>query len=70
MKPRNKFLIGFLTAALTFGGLWATLGPRHCPNGGHYRNHCYGHDHGCYNQGDRTHFGDKDADYREHEQMH
>jgi len=29
MYRRSRFLIGFLTAALTFGGLMATLGPEH-----------------------------------------
>jgi len=29
MYRRSKFLIGFLAAALTFGGLMATLGPEH-----------------------------------------
>ena len=28
MKSRNKFLIGSLTALLTFGTLWTTVGPR------------------------------------------
>jgi hypothetical protein len=29
MYRRSRFLIGFLAAALTFGGLMATLGPEH-----------------------------------------
>jgi len=29
MYRRSRFLIGFLAAALTFGGLMATMGPEH-----------------------------------------
>ncbi len=29
MKRRTKFIIGFASAALTFGTLMATIGPRH-----------------------------------------
>ena len=29
MYRRSRFLIGFLAAVLTFGGLMATLGPEH-----------------------------------------
>jgi len=29
MYRRSRFLIGFLAAALTFGGLMATIGPEH-----------------------------------------
>lgn len=35
-KPR--FFIGFLAAAITFGTLMATIGPRH-----HRHNKCYHH---------------------------
>lgn len=70
MKPRSKFLIGFLTAALTFGGLWTTLGPRQCHHYGHYQNHYYGHHHGCHNPAEGRHLEDRDAEYREQERMH
>ena len=29
MTRRNKFIIGFAAAALTYGTLFATMGPRH-----------------------------------------
>jgi len=52
MRPRSRFLIGFATAALTFGTFMATLGPQkfgaHC---GHNRHH-HGYAHHCYNSND------------------
>jgi hypothetical protein len=47
MKPRNKFLIGFLTATLTFAGLWASIGPRHCNYYPQHGMHQSNHHHGC-----------------------
>jgi hypothetical protein len=54
MKKRSRFLIGFSTAAVTFGVLMATLGPQkfgaHCGHrlkSHHAYNHCA---HTCRNE--------------------
>jgi hypothetical protein len=38
MKRKPRFFIGFLAAAITFGTLMATIGPRHFK---HHSHHCY-----------------------------
>jgi hypothetical protein len=38
MKHKPRFFIGFLAAAVTFGTLMATIGPRHFK---HHSHHCY-----------------------------
>lgn len=38
MKRKPRFFIGFLAAAITFGTLMATFGPRHFR---HHSHHCY-----------------------------
>ena len=38
MKRKPRFFIGFLAAAITFGTLTATIGPRHFR---HHSHHCY-----------------------------
>lgn len=44
MERRNRFLIGFAAAAITFGSLMAFVGPRHFNHHGHqYRSD----GHGC-----------------------
>ncbi len=41
MRTRPKFLIVLAVAALTFGGLIKTIGPRHFNHGGcHEMKHC------------------------------
>ena len=42
MYRRSRILIGFLAAALTFGGLMATLGPEHFHRSLHWRHHHMG----------------------------
>lgn len=37
MKRKPRFFIGFLAAAITFGTLMATIGPRHYK---HHTHHC------------------------------
>jgi hypothetical protein len=37
MKRKPRFFIGFLAAAITFGTLMATIGPRHYR---HHSHHC------------------------------
>lgn len=39
MYRRSRFLIGFLAAALTFGGLMATLGPEHFHRAWYWHHH-------------------------------
>jgi len=39
MYRRSRFLIGFLAAALTFGGLMATVGPEHFHRAWHWHHH-------------------------------
>jgi fatty acid desaturase len=39
MYRRSRFLIGFLAAALTFGGLMATFGPEHFHRSMHWHHH-------------------------------
>jgi hypothetical protein len=38
MKRKPRFFIGFIAAAITFGTLMATIGPRHFK---HHSHHCY-----------------------------
>lgn len=33
MYRKSRFLVGFVTAAITFGSLWFTLGPSHFNRG-------------------------------------
>jgi hypothetical protein len=40
MKRKPRFFIGFLAAAITFGTLMATIGPRHYK---HHSHHCGDH---------------------------
>jgi len=43
MYRKSRFIIGFLAAALTFGGLMATFGPEHFErswHSHHHMNHC------------------------------
>lgn len=47
MYRRSRFLIGFLAAALTFGGLMTTLGPDHFHRAWHWhhdRSNCCRYD--------------------------
>lgn len=44
MSRKSRFLVGFTAAALTFGGLFATMGPAQF-NGG--RPMCHPHGHHC-----------------------
>jgi len=44
MSRKSRFLVGLTAAALTFGGLFATMGPEHF-NGG--RPMCSSHEHHC-----------------------
>jgi len=44
MSRKSRFLVGLTAAALTFGGLFATMGPEHF-NGG--RPMCHPHEHHC-----------------------
>jgi len=39
MYRRSKFLVAFLAAALTFGGLMVTLGPEHFHRAWHWHHH-------------------------------
>jgi hypothetical protein len=52
MKRKPRFFIGFLAAAITFGTLMATIGPRHFKNRSH---HCY------YKQGNHHHMKHNNA---------
>ena len=51
MRRGNKFWIGLAAAGLTFGSLWAFVGPkeRHCQGHWGYRSHGCGHEsyQGC-----------------------
>lgn len=38
MKHKPRFFIGFLAAAVTFGTLMATVGPRHFKHNSHHCN--------------------------------
>lgn len=49
MKKSSKFVIGFAAAALTFGSLFAFVGPKHF-------NHC--DQRPCYHHHDRGHCND------------
>ena len=44
MSRKSRFLVGLTAAVLTFGGLFATMGPEHF-NGG--RPLCHLHEHHC-----------------------
>ena len=48
MNRKSKFLIGFAAAALTFGTLMATVGPKHF---NHHGSSCY-HNENCYKHND------------------
>jgi hypothetical protein len=50
MYRRSRFIIGFLAAALTFGGLMATIGPEHFERAWHSHHHM---DHCCMYNGER-----------------
>lgn len=45
MKRRNRFLIGMAAAAITFGSLFAFVGPDHWA----YRHH-HAYGHGCHHE--------------------
>ncbi len=67
MYRRSRFLVGFLAAALTFGGLMATLGPDHFHRAMHWHHRmggcCMFHDermNGC---------DDRMDPYEEHERF-
>jgi len=55
MKRGSRFLIGFASAALTFGSLFAFAGPehfnKHCGRWGHGYHHNYYHNHSCSDSG-------------------
>ena len=47
MNRRNRFLIGLLSAAITFGTLAALAGPMHWQRRGWHRGYYH---HGCYDE--------------------
>lgn len=40
MKPKSKFILVFAIAAVTFGTLFATVGPRHFKHCSIQKEHC------------------------------
>jgi len=50
MYRRTRFIIGFLAAAITFGGLMATYGPEHFERAWYSHHHM---DHCCMFNGER-----------------
>ncbi len=49
MKRRNRFLVGLAAAAITYGSLFAFVGPEYWQNRyHHYHGYHHGHHHGCY----------------------
>jgi len=64
MYRRTRFLIGFLAAALTFGGLMATVGPEHFTRA----LHCHPHMDNCcmYNE-ERTNSCDRPERFERYE---
>jgi len=63
MYRRSRLLIGFLAAALTFGGLMATLGPEHFHRSlhwHHYMENC------CMDNADRMNNFDEPERYERH----
>ena len=63
MYRRSRFLIGFLAAALTFGGLMATLGPEHFHRSllwHHHMENC------CLDNDDRMNNFDEPERYERH----
>ena len=63
MYRRSRFLIGFLAAALTFGGLMAALGPEHF-----HRSLCWRHhmENCCMDNDDRKNNIDEPERYERH----
>jgi hypothetical protein len=45
MKKGSRFLVGFAAAAITFGSLFAIMGPDRFGHCGHWKHHhCHHHD--------------------------
>ena len=63
MYRRSRFLIGFLAAALTFGGLMATLGPEHFHRSLHWHHHM---GNCCMDNEDRMNNFDEPERYERH----
>ena len=63
MYRRSRFLIGFLAAALTFGGLMATLGPEHFHRSLHWHHHM---GNCCMDNEDRMSNFDEPEPYERH----
>ena len=63
MYRRSRFLIGFLAAALTFGGLMATLGPEHFHRSLRWHHHM---ENCCMDNQDRMNNFDEPERYERH----
>jgi len=60
MKKRTKVITGVAAAAITFGTLMATVGPRH------FGRHCHSHAMHCGYQQDHGHHNHQTATRGEH----
>ena len=63
MYRRSRFLIGFLAAALTFGGLMATMGPEHFHRSLRWHHHM---ENCCMDNQDRMNNFDEPERYERH----
>ena len=61
MSRKSRFIVGLTAAALTFGGLYATMGPDHF-NGG--RPMCHPHHHCCMQEQQDNHCSDTATDQK------